>query len=645
MATKTSSDRDDLWPHQLDAVNACLKTLSRHDRAQIHMACGSGKTRVASALMSSLQGDIVVWLCPTIELMLQTLHGTEGSLPSHKRLLVAFFNKSTFFEKTDFAHTVEGVKEGLSRKTLVFCTYASFPVLDEALSQEARKITLLIADEAHKTASHSKALYARWLNPLANVEKRLAMTATPRATSTAEDHIEVMSMADETVFGPVAFSYSFEQAVTDGIVCGVQALIPIVIGRPDSFEARLSAIRQARESFGLKRILTFHNTVRDARDFAAFLNDRDIEALHVNGRMPRYNITKARARLEADTPIVLTNARLFGEGIDVPALDAVFFCTFKSSRVDITQQIGRVVRIQPGKSLGYVILPASERHDLGDIFVRGRFSQLWRVLTDVLDAVGPDERVVHSAGMHRPLLLGSSRADEEEFNGKFERLLALRSVELGRQSWISRALDVIAWLEAGNLPYQNGSPHALWISDNSRAFARGELSEEKAALMSRILDIVEERKEERLKRAKRYVSALERGGEPDNRLTVLIRDNRRSPDFKPLYQRMMAVRRERTDERRQRRLDFLQAYEERGEVVDRSMYAQFVAGIRDTELAERFKRVHTERLKRKAEELKLRQSEAVRRFRNGEAAQKLAAEFGVTVSTIWYWNRTITVDD
>lgn len=85
------------------------------------------------------------------------------------------------------------------------------------------------------------------------------------------------------------------------------------------------------------------------------------EAEHVDGGM---NASQKEAKLDwlkATTPDntcrILSNVRCLSEGVDVPALDAVLFLTPRSSQVDVVQSVGRVMRLAPGKQLGYVILP------------------------------------------------------------------------------------------------------------------------------------------------------------------------------------------------------------------------------------------------------------------------------------------------
>ncbi len=114
------------------------------------------------------------------------------------------------------------------------------------------------------------------------------------------------------------------------------------------------------------------------------------EAEHVDGTM---NAAEKEAKLDwlkADPPPntcrILSNVRCLSEGVDVPALDAVLFLTPRNSPVDVVQSVGRVMRIAPGKQLGYVVLPVvipagMEAHEaLND-------NKVYKVVWDVLQAL------------------------------------------------------------------------------------------------------------------------------------------------------------------------------------------------------------------------------------------------------------------
>lgn len=85
------------------------------------------------------------------------------------------------------------------------------------------------------------------------------------------------------------------------------------------------------------------------------------EADHVDGGMGAGEKNRRLDWLKAETPEntcrILSNVRCLSEGVDVPALDAVLFLTPRNSQVDVVQSVGRVMRKNGNKKLGYVILP------------------------------------------------------------------------------------------------------------------------------------------------------------------------------------------------------------------------------------------------------------------------------------------------
>ena len=85
-----------------------------------------------------------------------------------------------------------------------------------------------------------------------------------------------------------------------------------------------------------------------------------IEIEHVDGTTPASERSLKLRRLKETkegTCKILTNARVLGEGVDVPALDAIVFLAGKKSIIDIVQAVGRVMRRAPGKDKGYIVIP------------------------------------------------------------------------------------------------------------------------------------------------------------------------------------------------------------------------------------------------------------------------------------------------
>ena len=76
----------------------------------------------------------------------------------------------------------------------------------------------------------------------------------------------------------------------------------------------------------------------------------------------------------------------------MPVVDGVFFADSRSSVIDIVQATGRALRIVPGKSRAYVIIPVlvREEEDAETIIQTSRFELVWQVLSAM---ASQDERV------------------------------------------------------------------------------------------------------------------------------------------------------------------------------------------------------------------------------------------------------------
>ncbi|WKK14801.1 DEAD/DEAH box helicase (plasmid) [Rhodococcus ruber] len=117
--------------------------------------------------------------------------------------------------------------------------------------------------------------------------------------------------------------------------------------------------------------------------------NRDLrcEVHHVDGTFNALERNKELAWLKAPIPDgecrILSNARCLSEGVDVPALDAVLFMHPRNSVVDVVQSVGRVMRLNPGKDYGYIILPVAVPAGVAPsqaLSDNRRFKVVWQVL-------------------------------------------------------------------------------------------------------------------------------------------------------------------------------------------------------------------------------------------------------------------------
>jgi predicted helicase len=162
-----------------------------------------------------------------------------------------------------------------------------------------------VADEAHKLAGVQAPNDPRVRDQKVildatkiRADRRLFATATPRlygqaAKARAEREgadVELASMDDAAVFGPVAHRLSFRSAVEQGILVDYELVVVAVtdaevtelIDRRAILQAEglttdaeslafLVAMRKAIAELGLRRSISFHSSVARARAFARWL--------------------------------------------------------------------------------------------------------------------------------------------------------------------------------------------------------------------------------------------------------------------------------------------------------------------------------------------------------------------------------------
>ncbi len=104
-----------------------------------------------------------------------------------------------------------------------------------------------------------------------------------------------------------------------------------------------------------KRAICFCITIAHSKHTAKAFNERGIPCKHVDGDTPTKERDEAMRAFRAGTIKVLTNVGLFGEGVDVPALDGVLLLRPTKSLALYMQQVGRALRPYPGKEHAIIL--------------------------------------------------------------------------------------------------------------------------------------------------------------------------------------------------------------------------------------------------------------------------------------------------
>jgi superfamily II DNA or RNA helicase len=369
------------WPHQLAAVDAIADTIPEEGSCQVAIATASGKTLIGAWSAARLDLDHVLVMVPNLALIAQTAEvwaATEHWGAARSLAVCGDTGELTLPSTTDPGQVRSFLAE--PGRAVVYATYQSSPVLVEA----GCRFDLAIADEAHHLAGAPDKAFGAIVRGEILAARRLYMTATPRRFARRKGDVALVSMSDDQgSFGPRVFDFPLSDAVDAGVVADYRVIVAAV--ERDTFErvaaqpdladlnphllAGAIAVVRAMGEFGLTSCLSFHNRVDRARRFAELVG-AVAEALPAArpagpgwaGWVDGASSVRIRRRLLArladpHTWGVMANAKALGEGVDVPALDAVAIVDPKSSETDVLQATGRALRRATSSKIGTVILP------------------------------------------------------------------------------------------------------------------------------------------------------------------------------------------------------------------------------------------------------------------------------------------------
>lgn len=372
--------------YQADAVRACLAELARKPagvpgRAVLQMACRCGKTRVAYGVLQDYfktpRGagrPRVLYLVPGLALLRQTAQkldlygfadGTElllvGSddrpVPDLRTLRAPAGTPAAGTTDPALIRRVCGAGQGAP--LLVVSTYQSSGLVPDGFD-------LVVFDESHRTCGDRRA--RPFTHVLLNhaAGDRLYMTATPRYDAP-------VSMKDRALYGGVAYAYHMRQGIDAGYVNSFSVEL---VGRAAAGAASpladaaqiVAAVDSLNATCGdAGKLLVFCRDIRHAdqlrRETAAALAARGgvpVTCLSAHSRMARADIAAALSAFCAPgASAVLFNCRLFQEGVEIPALNGVFFAAPRHSPRDIIQSLCRPLNAVPGKPPSKIFIPVA----------------------------------------------------------------------------------------------------------------------------------------------------------------------------------------------------------------------------------------------------------------------------------------------
>lgn len=413
-----------------------------HRRATLVLPCGTGKTVVAAELIPTTRGAASVVFVPTIALLHQTWIAIARSHPGAHLLGVCASSASAAdpddmtvttaaaLLRTELTTDPDAIAEhltNLSDPLVIVATYASSPAVAAAAAHSKTTFDLVVCDEAHRTAGRAD---KRWATPVHGVpaHRRLFMTATPRTITVSEttepdlDTADVVSMSSLAEYGPHVAPIGFREAIAAGhladyqiAVIGVSArhawntlaINATKTGHRAAHAASQLALLNAIHTHGLRSVLVFHNRIVDSQEWTKQLTKTakalsiPLRAYHIDGSTDdaKRRTILGHLATPADRLTVVSNCRVFAEGIDVPELDAVMFAAPRTAGPDIVQIVGRAIRPHPQRrhQKALIILPVLDHgDDPADIdtkAARTSYLAAWQVLT----ALAEEDELLHAS--------------------------------------------------------------------------------------------------------------------------------------------------------------------------------------------------------------------------------------------------------
>ena len=342
--SEMSPQYKELRPYQLDVVT---NTLTRYqagvNHTQFVVATGLGKTVIAADIVSKLamQGlHRTLVLCHAQELALQL----EQSFWTQLGRSVP---TSIFFDGS-LPKVGEGVSFGLYQ---TFSNYLNSIVSDA--------YDLVIVDEAHHALAQGFVRCLNYLKP----KLMVGMTATPWRGD---------GLTLDTIFGPPVAQVSLVDGMQMGYLAQADYRIyydtidwdkiareshdKISISElnkrlfvPQRDEAVIEKINEACQETPKSKIIIFCASIEHARRFAAQLTALSRLICKPLSGVDKVERNRTLMEFAAGKIQAVTAVDILNEGIDVPDVNILVFLRTTHSRRIFVQQLGRGLRISPGK--------------------------------------------------------------------------------------------------------------------------------------------------------------------------------------------------------------------------------------------------------------------------------------------------------
>lgn len=357
-----------LRPYQAEAVDAIIAELDNVDSTLLVAPVGAGKTIMQAAFIQRMIGDYpearFVCAVHTRELVAQNYTALVNAWP----FAPAGINSAALGQRNTQAQ-------------VLFCSIQSVYRQAETIGW----VDCLIVDECHLISPKGTTMYQQFIDALRAINpdlRILGMSGTPFRMD-----MGMLTDADDALFKSVAYEIGIGQLIDDGYltrpiskgtattfdVTGVHVRggdyiageLEAAVNKSEITEAAVTEIRK----FGADRKawIAFCAGVKHATEVRDEMRRQGVSCEMVEGNMPgdeRKRVIEAYKRGKIKC---LTNVNVLSIGFDYPAIDLVALMRPTKSAALYIQQVGRSLRLAPGKESALILDFANVVRTLGPI--------------------------------------------------------------------------------------------------------------------------------------------------------------------------------------------------------------------------------------------------------------------------------------
>ena len=328
-------------PHQVEMITEARSASLEHAGVILQSPTGSGKTVIGSTIAASAAGK-----------------GGRVMFTVHRDFLID--QTAQTFQAVGL-HDFGIVAAGVTPNPRPLAQIAAIDTLKNRL-EKVPVPRLLIIDECH----HSVA--AGWAKVIdfykGKGTKVLGLSATPIRL----DGRGLGEHYSQMVRGP-----SVRWLIDNKFLCDYEAYVPSTIDLSgvhtrmgDFVKAEAEevvdkptitgdAIREYQNRAPGKRAVVFCISIAHSEHVCAQFNANGIAAAHIDGTTPRDERKRLLAAFRRGEILVLTSVDIFGEGFDLPAVEVAILLRPTQSLSLHLQQIGRALRMAPGKDRALIL--------------------------------------------------------------------------------------------------------------------------------------------------------------------------------------------------------------------------------------------------------------------------------------------------